>query len=242
MTRTLAPAFAASLILWPSVSAAGPWTKGYESVPNWRSSKNYGGALEAEFTHGWAECIVDRWPELAQALLETMPESRAQGEAIAGLADAGQCIHSGEVAVYTFSYRGAIAERLLKSRRPARSFKPPFEPDETYESFTRKLMANGSGDESSFQIRRIRIARWVGYCAGQRNRPAVEALLRTKLRSKQEIVALEGLVPTFAGCLPPTRRLFASIPEIRTLLAEPLYWRRAAEAAPEPPRTKGSAQ
>jgi hypothetical protein len=201
-------------------------------IPDWHSAAARGGPGEGEFMEGYADCVVHGWAEPAQELLATLPESSEQAAAADRLEAAGQCLHSGSVRMYAFELRGAIAEMLMRRGRLPARFTPPFPPGESYESFTARLLAPRGGRPVKPVTREIMLFRWFGYCGVERNRAGVEALMATKVHSKQEVDALDRLSATLAQCS-PSRELRATVPQMRALLAEPLFWRRAAGGAPD---------
>jgi hypothetical protein len=218
---------AASLLMLLAGSAA----ERPAGVPDWHASANRGPPGEGEFMEGYADCVVHGWADKAQELLATLPDSPEQTAAVERLDEAGQCLHSGWVQFWVFQLRGAIAEMLMRRSRMPASFKAPVPAGQSYQRFTGTLIAAHTKTPNARSREMIRM-RWFGYCAVERNRSGVEALLATKVHSKQEVLALDALSPTLADCTSAAGALHATVPQMRALIAEPLYWRRAAEASP----------
>jgi hypothetical protein len=80
----------------------------------------------------------------------------------------------------------------------------------------------------------VLFTRIVGDCVAREDSAAVHALLVSKIRSKEEDVALQRVMPAVQKCLPAGRQVRFSRSMLRGYVAEALYKLRKAAAAPAP--------
>jgi hypothetical protein len=233
----LRPALAAAALLALGAPTASParapgeasGLAGEANVPDWSLGRNRGSDPDIEYFQGFARCIVGRWPEEAEALLESLPGSKAQSEvAQALMEEASACAGSGEIRMKAPRLRGAIAEALMKKGRTPRA--PSWlSASDTGNSLIAKLWTGPEKGQSEAQRMRELSGRGAAYCAARESRPAAEALLRTGPGSRDEQAALMALNPALSRCLGRRNMRFEMAPSVRAYLAEALYWQRGLE-------------
>jgi hypothetical protein len=197
------------------------------NVPDWHQVRQKVQPYEVQFYIGFASCVATYWPRQAQALLASLPGSPAEREAIAPFANVGgYCVLRGAVRMKSARVRGALAEAFLRTNRAPQTPIVPVGLEETFDSFSAKLLSASAGAVSDDEDRSSMIGRWAAYCAVRKNSASVTTLLRTRQTSRQERNALNELNPVFAGCLPKDEALRVNPSYMRAYLAEALYWHR----------------
>jgi hypothetical protein len=229
-----AAAAAAALALAPSgasaQSAAGG-TAAAGNVPDWRQGRYRGSFIETEYFEGFSRCVALRWPDKAEALLATVPNSREQSAtAEALMSNAGVCLFGGYMRMQPARLRGSIAEALIKMGRtaPAPAWLSGVR---TGNGLIATLLQRYSNAHPGESLKRELSGRGAAYCTVQESRPLVEALFRTASGSVAEQAALIALNPTLSGCLGRRTIVFETIGSVRAYLAEALYWQRGLEGS-----------
>jgi len=200
------------------------------NVPDWRQGRYRGSFIETEYFEGFSRCVALRWPDKAQALLATFPDTPEQHKAAEALmSDAGICLFGGRMAMQAARLRGSLAEALLKMGRtsPAPAWLSGVK---TGNGLIAKLLGRSSRPPGE-TLKREWSSRGAAYCTVLESRPLVEALFRTGAGSAAEQSALIALNPTLSGCLGRRTIDFETIASVRAYLAEALYWQRGLEGS-----------
>jgi hypothetical protein len=212
----------------PASIAASLSTFGQDNVPNWSEERHKESDITVRYYQGFSECIVNRWPEKAEAFLVSLPGSDAYNLAARQLMDdAGLCVFSGAVRMSRRRLHGFLAEALIKKGRkplPAAWLSP----NETPASLVAKIGATSTGNLGQ-QQKRFRLGREVAFCTVQQSGVLVENLLQTRPTSSQEQAALRSLNPIMSRCLGGRHMRYERALDVRASLMEALYWQRGSE-------------
>ena len=228
-----AAVFAATVALAPS-SAAARLAEGEAAAAgnghDWSQGRYRGSFIETEYFEGFSRCVALRWPEKAQALLATVPNSREQyATAEALMSNAGICLFGGKMTMKPARLRGAIAEALMKMGRTSQA--PAWLSGIRTGNGLIAALLQRSSTRPGEPWKRELSGRGAAYCSVLESRPLVEALFRTGAGSAAEQSALMALNPTLSRCLGRRTIDFETIASVRAYLAEALYWQRGLEGS-----------
>jgi hypothetical protein len=217
-----------ALLLAPAAEA-----RGTVAIPRWQKpvSKGEAGAIGA--FRAYAACLASA-PQV-ELLLRTAPETAQEAALLRFLSrERKECRPNGQLRVLAYLLRGALAERLYLARKPsgqhAMSSGPP---PEAFDHFTARLEA-ADRDGADRIDGKIRVWRWMAYCAAHLDPGAVAGLLKTAPSTALEVRAIEGLRPALDQCLPPAQWNDLSAVALRALVAEALFQRELAGTPPSP--------
>jgi hypothetical protein len=217
----------------PAAAATSDEQRTLDNVPNWASAGYKPNSKRLLYVRRLAECIVIYWRRDAENLLSTIPGSEAQSSAAKSMAEkASSCLSFGQIGAPAHQLRGALAEALLKARRPGSV--DPLKGVADYSTFSSQLTAADLDGRLDAEDKNLLVARWAAVCAVRRDRDAAASVLETQPATPEELVSLQSLNSTFSACLGAGDRLKVTAQSMRSFLAEALYWRGSATGAEMP--------
>jgi hypothetical protein len=157
--------------------------------------------------HRFGECVVDRGPREAEALLALDYRTEAYGRAMRRLSrDRSRCLFNGRLRFSSLLFAGTLAEQLVEKGRTKD-----------------KLVDLLTYDPSKPTLRARDETEVMALCTVRKAPQSVVGLLATAPASDAEEAAIKSLAPTVASCVAQGKNMRVNRPGLRALLALAAY-------------------
>tara|TARA_R110000751_G_scaffold2018_17_gene10124 strand:- start:213021 stop:213737 length:717 start_codon:yes stop_codon:yes gene_type:complete len=179
----------------------------------------------------FARCAADLEPKIAREYILLSPDQRLPEDDWGDLLNP-DCMgfHQGRLAMNSFYFRGALAQRLIV-KQELQFASDSIANVDALEWRTPGLPAQGAlSDEAFAKVRAAfedyqekgrteTFVSWVGECIARTSPAGVAAVFETKIDSKSELRALEALTGEIVGCVPEGNEVAIHRTTLRTGLA-----------------------